>query len=57
MTVDAATDILMREVAVQHLERLGARRVLTSQDLAAGFVFQGERVLRDDLDEIARQSG
>lgn len=44
MTVDAATDILMREAAVQHLERLGARRVLTSQDLAAGFVFRGERV-------------
>jgi putative restriction endonuclease len=44
MTVDAATDILMREAAVQHLERLGARRVLTSQDLAAGFLFRGERV-------------
>ena len=44
MTVDSATDALMREAATSHLEHLGARRVLTSQDLAAGFTFCGERI-------------
>lgn len=44
MTVDTPLDTLMRESAVAHLERAGAQRVLTSQDLADGFIFRGERV-------------
>jgi len=39
-TLDAA----MRQAAVAQLERLAAGRPLTSEDLAAGFTFGGERI-------------
>jgi putative restriction endonuclease len=39
-----AVDMAMRLAAVAHVERLAAGRPLTSDDLAGGFVFQGERV-------------
>src|SRR5262245_10983217 len=42
--VDAALDTRMRLAAVQHLQRISAGGVLTSDDLKAGFVFDGERV-------------
>lgn len=45
MSVDDITDAAMREAAVGHLERLTAvAQPLTSDDLAAGFVFRGERL-------------
>jgi putative restriction endonuclease len=37
----AALDLPIRLAAVQHLERASAGDVLTSDDLKAGFVFQG----------------
>ncbi len=39
-----ASDTLIREAAVRHLERLGTGRALTSDDLKAGFMFEGERI-------------
>lgn len=41
---DDAVDPAMRTAAVAHLDRLAAGRPLTSDDLAAGFTFQGQRV-------------
>lgn len=37
-------DAAMRAAAVAHLDRLAAGRPLTSDDLAGGFLFQGERI-------------
>jgi putative restriction endonuclease len=37
-------DAAMRQAAVAQLDRLAASRPLTSEDLAAGFMFRGERV-------------
>lgn len=39
-----ANDALIRQAAVRHIERLGTGRALTSEDLKAGFMFQGERI-------------
>jgi putative restriction endonuclease len=39
-----ALDAAMRQAAVAHLELLGAGRPMTSEDLAGGFIFRGERV-------------
>ena len=41
---DEAIDTAMRAAAVAHLDRLAAGRPLTSDDLAAGFIFHGQRV-------------
>jgi putative restriction endonuclease len=38
------TDVAFRLAAVEHLKRTAAGGVLTSDDLKAGFIFQGERV-------------
>ena len=37
-------DSAMRQAAVAHVERLGASRPLTSEDLAAGFNYGAERI-------------
>jgi putative restriction endonuclease len=37
-------DAAMRQAAVAQLDRLAASRPLTSEDLAAGFMFRGERI-------------
>src|SRR5262245_37534524 len=37
-------DARMRLAAVEHLKRIGAGGVLTSDDLKAGFIFEGTRV-------------
>jgi putative restriction endonuclease len=42
--MDAAQDTLVRLAAVEHLKRLSAGATLTSDDLKAGFTFQGARV-------------
>ena len=39
-----ASDTLIRQAAVRHLDRLGTGRALTSEDLKAGFVFEGDRI-------------
>lgn len=44
MTTDALTDTAMRAAAVEQLRRRAVAGVLTSDDLAAGFTFAGERV-------------
>jgi putative restriction endonuclease len=41
---EIARDAQMRLAAVEHLKRVSAGSVLTSDDLKAGFVFDGERV-------------
>jgi putative restriction endonuclease len=41
---EAAPDLPIRLAAVQHLERVSAGGVLTSDELKAGFLFQGARV-------------
>jgi putative restriction endonuclease len=44
MTPIDSLDVAMRQAAVAHLERTAAGRPLTAEDLAAGFMFCGERV-------------
>ncbi|MFG5120487.1 HNH endonuclease [Methylorubrum sp. POS3] len=44
MTADALTDAAMRAAAVEQLRRRAVAGVLTSDDLAAGFAYAGERV-------------
>lgn len=44
MSTPDLRDAAMRQAAIAHLELIGAGRPLTSEDLAAGFMFQGERV-------------
>ncbi|MEN3746071.1 HNH endonuclease [Sphingomonas sp. HF-S3] len=39
-----ALDAAMRQTAIAHLERLAAIRPLSSEDLATGFIFRGERI-------------
>lgn len=44
MTADALTDAAMRAAAVEQLRRRAVAGVLTSDDLAAGFAYAGDRV-------------
>jgi putative restriction endonuclease len=44
MVAPELLDAAMRQAAVAHLRALGAARPLTSDDLAAGFMFDGQRV-------------
>ncbi|TNC12489.1 HNH endonuclease [Methylobacterium terricola] len=44
MTADPLTDAAMRAAAVEQLRRRAVAGVLTSDDLAAGFAYAGERV-------------
>ncbi|MGY2052726.1 HNH endonuclease [Methylobacterium sp. JK268] len=44
MTADPLTDAAMRAAAVEQLQRRAVAGVLTSDDLAAGFTYAGERV-------------
>lgn len=43
--IDDSDDLAIRRAAISHLERIaGSERVVSSEQLAAGFTFQGERV-------------
>ncbi|WP_010161910.1 HNH endonuclease [Sphingomonas sp. PAMC 26617] len=44
MSGDDSVDAAMRQAAVAQLDRLAAGRPLSSEDLAAGFLFRGERI-------------
>lgn len=44
MTADALTDTAMRAAAVEQLRRRAVAGVLTSDDLAAGFTYAGQRI-------------
>jgi len=44
MSTDDPLDAVMRQAAVAQIERLAAGRPLTSEDLAGGFQFRGDRI-------------